>query len=158
MSTPTIPISRSAASPPPPRAAKACSSIIEGRRNAGLAESSTPPPSFALPTSPRKVRPGIAVLVTKKPQAAFATIGRLMFPAAASPQALTGETGISPHAHVDPTARLEAGVDRRGGRRDRPVASRSARGTIVAPNAVIGRLCQIGRDCYVGPASVVQSR
>ena len=27
----------------------------------------------------------------------------------------------------------------------------------MAPNAVIGRLCQIGRDCYVGPGAVVQA-
>ncbi len=30
-------------------------------------------------------------------------------------------------------------------------------GTIVAPNAVIGRLCQIGRDCYIGPGAVIQA-
>ena len=28
-------------------------------------------------------------------------VGRLLFPTAASPGAVTGETGISPQAHVD---------------------------------------------------------
>ena len=103
------------------------------------------------------MKPGVAVLVTKKPQAAFATIGRLMFPAAASPHALTGETGISPGAHVDPTARLEDGVIVEAGAVIGPEAAIGS-GTIVAPTAVIGRSCQIGRDCYVGPGAVVQAR
>ena len=29
-------------------------------------------------------------------------------------------------------------------------------GTIIAPNAVVGRGCRIGRNCYVGPNAVVQ--
>ena len=36
-----------------------------------------------------------------------------------------------------------------------PLAAIGA-GTIVAPNAVIGRFCQIGRDCYVGPGASIQ--
>ena len=47
-------------------------------------------------------------------------VGRLLFPAAATPAPMTGETGISPHAHIDPSARVEAGVDRRSRRGHRP--------------------------------------
>lgn len=129
---------------------------IEGRRNAGFAEALVAAAVFCTADIAPKVKPGVAVLVTKKPQTAFATIGRLMFPAAASPHALTGETGISPRAFVDPTARLEPGVIVEAGAVIGPMAAIGA-GTIVAPNAVIGRHCQIGRDCYVGPGSVVQA-
>lgn len=129
---------------------------IEGRRNAGLAETLDAAAVLCAADIASKVKPGVAVLVTEKPQAAFAMIGRLMFPAAASPQALTGETGISPGAHVDPTARLEAGVVVEPGAVIGPMAAIGA-GTIIAPNAVIGRLCQIGRDCYIGPGASIQS-
>lgn len=102
-----------------------------------------------------QVPPGIAVLVTSSPQRAFATIGRLLYPAAAAPVALTGETGISPRAFVDATASLEAGVIVEAGAVIGPGAAIGA-GTIVAPNAVVGRNCRIGRNCHVGPGAVVQ--
>jgi UDP-3-O-[3-hydroxymyristoyl] glucosamine N-acyltransferase len=129
--------------------------FVEGRSNAKLAESVNAAAIFCTADVAAKVKPGVAVLVARKPQAAFAAIGRLMFPAAASPKALTGETGISPGAHVDPTARLEPGVIVEPGAVIGPGAAIGS-GTIVAPNAVIGKLCQIGRDCYVGPGAALQ--
>jgi UDP-3-O-[3-hydroxymyristoyl] glucosamine N-acyltransferase len=129
--------------------------FVEGRSNAKLAESVNAAAIFCTADVAAKVKPGVAVLVVRKPQAAFAAIGRLMFPAAASPKALTGETGISPGAHVDPTARLEPGVIVEPGAVIGPGAAIGS-GTIVAPNAVIGKLCQIGRDCYVGPGAALQ--
>ena len=92
------------------RRRRRCWSIVEGRRNADLAGSLSAAAVLCSPDIADKMPAGIAVLVTARPQLAFATIGRLLFPAAASPHALTGETGISPRAHVDPTARLEQGV------------------------------------------------
>ena len=130
---------------------------IEGRGNAKLAETVEAAAVFCTAETAPRVKPGVAVLVTRKPQAAFATIGRLMFPAAASPQALTGETGISSGAHVDPAARLEQGVVVEAGAVIGPGVAIGA-GTIVAPNAVIGKLCQIGRDCYVGPGATCRRR
>ncbi len=130
--------------------------FIEGHRNARHAEALEAAAVFCTADIAPKVRPGVAVLVTAKPQAAFATVGRLMFPTAASPGTLTGETGISPGAHVDPSARLEPGVIVEAGAVIGPMAAIGS-GTIVAPTAVIGRLCQIGRDCYVGPGAVVQA-
>lgn len=129
---------------------------VEGRKNAKLLEAMEAAAVLCTADVAAAVRPGIAVLVTRKPQAAFAAIGRLMFPAAASPKALTGETGISPGAHVDPSARLEDGVIVEPGAVIGPGAAIGA-GTIVAPNSVIGKLCQIGRDCYVGPGATVQA-
>jgi UDP-3-O-[3-hydroxymyristoyl] glucosamine N-acyltransferase len=129
---------------------------IEGRNNAKLAESVSAAAVLCTADVAPRVKPGVAVLVAKKPQAAFAAIGRLMFPAAASPKALTGETGISPAAHVDPSARLEPGVIVEPGAVIGPGAAIGT-GTIVAPTAVIGKLCQIGRDCYVGPGATIQA-
>lgn len=129
---------------------------IEGSRNAKLAEGVDAAAILCTADIADRVKPGVAVLVTRRPQAAFAAIGRLMFPAAASPMALTGETGISPAAHVDPTAKLEDGVIVEPGAVIGPGAAIGA-GTIVAPNAVVGRLCQVGRDCYVGPGATLQA-
>lgn len=97
---------------------------------------------------------GIAVLVSRRPQADFATVGRVMFPAAATPVAITGETGVSPAAHVDPSAVIEAGVIVEAGA---VIGANAAvgSGTVVAPNAVIGPACRIGRDCYIGAAATV---
>jgi UDP-3-O-[3-hydroxymyristoyl] glucosamine N-acyltransferase len=129
---------------------------VEGRKNAALAGTVDAAAVLCTPDIAPKVRPGIAVLVTNRPQAAFAAVGRLMFPAAASPRPMTGETGISPRAFVDPAARLEPDVIVEAGAVIGPDVAIGA-GTIVAPNAVIGRLCQIGRDCYVGPGSSLQA-
>src|SRR5690606_17214580 len=63
---------------------------VEGGRNAGLAETLDAAAVLCTADLAPKVKPGIAVLVAKNPRAAFAAIGRLMFPAAASPQAMTG--------------------------------------------------------------------
>ena len=98
----------------------------------------------------------IAVLVTPKPQQAFATVARLLFPDAVTPAALTGETGLSPAAHISPDARIEPGVIVEAGAVIAAGVAIGA-GTIIAPNAVIGRDCQIGRNCYVGPGATLQA-
>lgn len=98
---------------------------------------------------------GVAVLVTPHPQAAFATVGRLLFPTAVQPVSLTGETGVSAAANIAQDAHIEAGAIVEAGAVVCPGAS-IGRGTVVAPNAVIGPLCQIGREGYVGPGVTVQ--
>ena len=128
---------------------------VEGRRNAAFAAGVKAAAILCTADLVDKVPAGTAILVTPRPQAAFAQIGRLLYPAAASPRAITGETGISPRAVVDPTARLEPGVIVEAGAVIAPHAAIGA-GTIIAPNAVIGRACQIGRDCYVGPSASIQ--
>jgi UDP-3-O-[3-hydroxymyristoyl] glucosamine N-acyltransferase len=99
---------------------------------------------------------GVAVLVSKAPQQAFASIGRLLFPSSVRPSPMTGETGVSRQAFVHETAKLEDGVI------VEPCAVIGAhaeigRGTVVAPNAVIGEGCRVGRDCYVGPCATVRT-
>jgi UDP-3-O-[3-hydroxymyristoyl] glucosamine N-acyltransferase len=95
------------------------------------------------------------VLVSQRPQAAFAQIGRLLFPAAASPETMTGETGISKLAHVAAGVRLEENVIIEAGAVIGPNVAIGS-GTIIAPNAVIGPSSQIGRNCYVGPNVTLQ--
>ncbi|MEQ1944317.1 UDP-3-O-(3-hydroxymyristoyl)glucosamine N-acyltransferase [Mesorhizobium sp. VNQ89] len=129
--------------------------FVEGRNNGHLVEALDAAAILCSADVAQKVKSGIAVLVTKRPQAAFAQVGRLMFPPAASPETMTGEIGISRHAIIDPTARLEPGVIVEAGAVIGPGVAIGA-GTIIAPNAIIGRLTQIGRDCYIGPSVSVQ--
>ena len=82
-------------------------------------------------------------------------IGRLLFPAAASPAAADRRNRHFARGPCRSDGAARGRRHRRGRRGDRPVAAIGA-GTIVAPNAVIGRLCQIGRDCYVGPTASIQ--
>ncbi len=128
---------------------------VEGPRNARLAEQVRAAAVLCTDDIASRVPDGVAALVASRPQAAFALVGRLLYPAAATPAPLTGETGISPHAHVDPTARLEAGVTVEAGAVIGPLAA-IGKGTVIAPNAVVGRLCRIGRNCHVGPSASVQ--
>lgn len=98
---------------------------------------------------------GVAVLVTRHAQQAFAQVGRLLFPEASIPGALTGETGVSARAFVDPSAIVEPGAIIEPG----AVISAGAAvgsGTVIGPNAVIGRNCQIGRDGFIGPNASIQ--
>ncbi len=98
---------------------------------------------------------GVTAIVSKHPQRAFATIGRLLFPESAKPGSVTGETGISPSAHIHPDSEIEAGaIVEAGAVIGRGVIIGS--GTTIAPGAVIGRDCRIGRDGYVGPGASVQ--
>jgi len=127
----------------------------EGRRNARLAEQVRAAAILCTADLADRIPARTAVLVASRPQAAFARIGRLLYPAAASPAPLTAETGISPHAHVDPTARLEEGVTVEAGAVIGPLAAIGT-GTVIAPNAVVGRLCRIGRNCHVGPGASLQ--
>ncbi len=127
----------------------------EGKGNAHLAARVNAAAILCTSDLAAKVPSGVAVIVTRRPQAAFALIGRLLFPAAASPAPMTGETGVSPRAHIDPSARLEPGVIVEPGAVIGPDVAVGS-GTIVAPNAIIGRMCQIGRNAYVGPGATVQ--
>lgn len=99
---------------------------------------------------------GAAVLISKHPQVDFAAIGRLMFPAAARPVALTGETGVSAAAYVHPDALIEPGAIIEPGAVIGPRAAIGS-GTVIAPNVVIGISCQVGRDCYIGPGATLQN-
>ena len=99
--------------------------------------------------------PGVAVLVTARPQQAFVTAAKLLYPQAMRPRPLSGETGISPRALIADSATVELGAIVEAGAVVGPGAAVGA-GTIVAPGAVIGPGCQVGRDGYVGAGSTLQ--
>jgi UDP-3-O-[3-hydroxymyristoyl] glucosamine N-acyltransferase len=129
--------------------------FVEGRKNAGLLKNLRAAAVLCTADVAGNAADDLAVLVTPRPQYAFAMIGRLLYPESESPGPMTGETGISPAAHIHPTARIEPGAIVEAGAVISANAAVGA-GTIIAPNAVIGQACQIGRKSYVGPNVVVQ--
>ncbi len=101
-----------------------------------------------------RVPQGIAVLISDNPRTDFAAVGRLLFPTAIHPVAITGETGISSAAHIASGAEIETDVIIEAGAvvgTDAAIGS----GSLIAPNAVIGPSVRIGRNCYIGPGAVV---
>jgi UDP-3-O-[3-hydroxymyristoyl] glucosamine N-acyltransferase len=87
--------------------------------------------------------PGTALLLTENPERDYARAAALFYPA---PEA---HGGIHPRAIVDPSARLEAGVEAGPG----AVIGSGAEigtGTVIGPNTVIGDNCAIGRQCRIG--------
>jgi UDP-3-O-[3-hydroxymyristoyl] glucosamine N-acyltransferase len=97
------------------------------------------------------------VLETPQPYPAFVAVTRKLFGNLLRPTSLFGTAGRAASAHIDPTARLEAGVivD--------PLAVIGARaeigtGTLIGPGAVVGPDVRIGRHCAVGAhASIVHA-
>ena len=96
------------------------------------------------------------VLISPKPQSAFALIARTLFPDADRPTATLGAPGVSDGAHVAASAQIEAGATIEAGAVVGPNATIGA-GAIIAPNAVIGPKCQIGRRTYIGPGATLQA-
>ena len=129
--------------------------FVDGRRNFALMQSLRAAAVLCPAEFASKAPADVAVLVHPRPQQAFAMVGRLLFPTAATPGPMTSETGISPHAHVDATAHIEAGAIVEAGAVIGPRVSIGS-GTVIAPHAVIGHSCQIGRDGYVGPGASIQ--
>ncbi|WP_457586211.1 UDP-3-O-(3-hydroxymyristoyl)glucosamine N-acyltransferase [Ensifer canadensis] len=94
------------------------------------------------------VPPHIPILLTGRPHTAFALAGTLLHEVAMRPARNTSLVGISPAAFVDPSARLEEGVE------VEPMAVVGAdaeigSGTRIAAGAVIGPGVRIGRDCTI---------
>lgn len=129
--------------------------FVEGRKNAALLEKTRAGVALVSPELADVVPAGTVALTTKYPQLAFATVGRLLFPTAAIPGSVTGETGISPRAFVSESARLESGVTVEAGAVIGAGAAIGS-GTVIAPNAVVGQNVQIGRNSFIGPNATVQ--
>lgn len=129
--------------------------FVDGKRNAKPLATLSAAAVFCTPDVAGMVPDGIAVLVTPRPQQAFARIGRLLYPEAERPVGMTGISGVSPFAHIDPTAHVEAGAIIEAGA---VIGAHAAigSGTVIAANAVIGRSSQVGRDCYIGPHCSIQ--
>ncbi len=102
-----------------------------------------------------RVPSGIAVLEAREPYRAFAKAIGVFYPEALKLPGPVHGTGISPAAHVDPAALLEAGVTVEPG----AVIGAEARigaGTVIAAGAVVGSRVTIGRDCHIGAKVVLQ--
>lgn len=85
---------------------------------------------FVRPKFVAKAPAGMALLVTEEPYFAFAQASARLYPAPVF------EPGISPHAHISPSATLGAGVR-------------------VEPGAVIGDGVEIGAGCRIGANTVI---
>jgi UDP-3-O-[3-hydroxymyristoyl] glucosamine N-acyltransferase len=77
-----------------------------------------------------------------------------LYPTAAKPVSVFGETGVSPAAYVHPSARLEPGVIVDPGAVIGPQAEIGA-GTVIGANAVIGPGVRIGRAGAVGATATI---
>ncbi|TCP90705.1 UDP-3-O-[3-hydroxymyristoyl] glucosamine N-acyltransferase [Rhizobium sp. PP-CC-2G-626] len=101
------------------------------------------------------VPPHIPVLLAKYPHTAFALAGAIFHPEALRPiQNLGGQSGISPAAFVDPTARLEDGIDIEA----TAVIGAGVEigsGTRIAAGVVIGPGVRIGRDCTISAGATI---
>jgi UDP-3-O-[3-hydroxymyristoyl] glucosamine N-acyltransferase len=97
---------------------------------------------------------GTTVVIAPEPYRAMALVLQALYPDAMRLKGPTATTGVSPAAHVDPSARLEAGVTVEAGAVIGPRVEIGA-GTVVCANAVIGHEVRIGRDGYIGPSATV---
>ncbi|RST86046.1 UDP-3-O-(3-hydroxymyristoyl)glucosamine N-acyltransferase [Aquibium carbonis] len=132
--------------------------FVDGRKNAALLDHLLAAAVLCQEELAERVPDAIAVIITRKPAAAFARIGRELYPeairslrVAALGTGIAESASVSPHATIEEGASVGAGVVIGAG-------AEIGRGSVIAPNAVIGADCRIGRDCYVGPgASVLAS-
>ena len=98
--------------------------------------------------------PGTAGLVHDQPYRAYAAALDLIYPTAAKPAPVTGETGVSPKAHIGDGVELEDDVIVEPG----AVIGRGAAigsGSRILANAVIGENVQIGRNSVIGVSASV---
>jgi UDP-3-O-[3-hydroxymyristoyl] glucosamine N-acyltransferase len=93
--------------------------------------------------------PGLTVLRSHAPYAAFVAVARALFPGAMRPSSLFEAQGTAAGAHIHASARLEKGVTVDPGAVIGPRAEIGT-GTLIGANAVIGPDVRIGRDCAIG--------
>ncbi|TDH36184.1 UDP-3-O-(3-hydroxymyristoyl)glucosamine N-acyltransferase [Pseudohoeflea suaedae] len=139
------------------RAAEGEVTFIKSRRSLEQLEKSAASAVFCTEALADKVPTQTAALVVGNPESAFAIAAALLYPEAMNLVRITSESGISPHAVIDPEARLEENVTVEAGAvigRDVEIGS----GSVVLANAVIGPGTRIGRDCTIGAnASILHS-
>ena len=87
-------------------------------------------------------------LVCKEPYRAYAKVVTRLYPGALRPLSSFGETGVSPHALIHPTARLGDGVGVDPGAVVGPEAEVAA-GSRIGACSVIGARVRIGRNCAI---------
>lgn len=88
-------------------------------------------------------------VIVPKPQPAFVTLSRHLYPDLLRPGTVFGQPGIAAGAVIHPQARIESDVAIDPGAVIGPGAEIGA-GTVVSAGAVIGAGVRIGRDCSIG--------
>jgi UDP-3-O-[3-hydroxymyristoyl] glucosamine N-acyltransferase len=99
---------------------------------------------FVGPDFHESVPPGVAALVTREPQAAWAKTAQRLHPAIP----LIGQELVNPTAVLEDGVLLGPGVVIGAG-------ARIGRGTVVGASTVIGPGVSIGRDCQIGSSSYI---
>ncbi len=108
----------------------------ESRRFAGKLKATRAGVCFVKPSEAELVPEDTVALVTRDPHRAYTVLGRQLYPTALKPRPIGAAGVVSPHAAVDPTARLEDGVT-------------------VEPFVLIGPGAEIGRETMIGAGSVI---
>lgn len=106
----------------------------------------------------RKLPDGPAKIVVKAPQAAFALVARVLYPASLAPAQASAEEGYNPdypHAHVSIRALIEEDVTIGAGAVIGDFAA-IGRGSAIGAATVVANHCQIGRNCRIGPGVALQ--
>ncbi|MFN3169124.1 MAG: UDP-3-O-(3-hydroxymyristoyl)glucosamine N-acyltransferase [Hyphomicrobiales bacterium] len=102
-----------------------------------------------------KLQSDVVGLISKEPYRDFARAAALMVPAGVKLQGAALAEGVSPAAHIDPTAQLEDNVTIEPGAVIGAHASIGS-GTTVCAGAIVAHHVQVGRDSYVGARAVLQ--
>lgn len=119
-------------------------SFLSDRRHGAELAASSAGACFVAERDVGLVPEGCAVLVTLRPQAAYAACAQLLHPA----RTLGPGPGIDPTARLEDDVRVAPGVVIGAG-------AQIGRGTRIGANTVIGPGVAIGRNCRIGSAVVI---
>lgn len=130
-------------------------SFIDNPRYLGQLAETRAAAVFCPPKFVDRVPEATAVIEARQSYRAFAKATAALYPEAMRPVGVIRGSGISPAAHVDPSATLEDGVVVEAGAVVGPRVEIGA-GTVIAATAVVGAGVRIGRHGYIGAGAVVQ--
>lgn len=124
-------------------------SFLDNPRYSKHLEGTSAAAIFVSPKYADRIQPPVCALVHDQPYRAYAQTLAMIYPSAARPEPVTGETGISDKAHIGKGVALEDGVIVEAGVIIGPGAA-IGRGSRVLAGAVIGQNVQIGRNSTIG--------
>lgn len=96
------------------------------------------------------------VLLTSRPQLAFAQAAQILYPDAMTPDTFDGQATISPDAVVHPAAHLEDETVRVEAGAVIAEGAQIGSGTQILAGAAIGRNCRVGRNCVISAGVTLQ--
>ena len=122
--------------------------FVEDRRYFEVLGGSGAGACFIHPDAAVRAPSGMALLVTKGPQRAFAIAAAAFHPPDPLAPGVAATAWVDPTAEVDPTCQIAPGACVEAG-------VRLAAGVLVGPNAVVGRNCVIGAGTRIGAGASV---